>query len=83
MEQDNVSPLKFSTLPPDLQARIFGQRLQGGTVTRQHRELTIEDRIPDAGTKLFSESELQWFINARCILAIMFESENRSRIMYF
>ena len=81
-EQIEVSPSKFDTLPEDIKSRII-RRAGKGTLTKQHRELTLEDRIQDAGTKPFSESELKWFINVRRILAIMFESEKDSIIMYF
>jgi hypothetical protein len=66
-----VSPGKFNTLPEDLRARII-RKAGGGTVTRQHREYTIEDRIQDAGTKPFIKEEIEWLLNIRKTLAIMF-----------
>jgi hypothetical protein len=67
-----VSPSEFSALPEEIRARII-RRAGGGTVTTQHREYTIEDRIYDAGTKPFSREEIDWLLNIRKTLAIMFE----------
>jgi hypothetical protein len=69
-----VSPSKFSMLPEDIKARII-RRAGGGTITKQHQESTINDRIVDAGTKSFSNEELSWLLNIRKTLAIMYEYE--------
>jgi len=63
MDQSQVSPGKFSQLPEDIRARII--RPIAGAVSRTHRDLTIAERIEDAGTKPFLKEEVEWLVNAK------------------
>jgi hypothetical protein len=80
---EEISPDKFSKLPPELQARIL-RSATGRTFSTHHRELTIADRIIDAGSKPFAEEEVEWLYNSLSDTAIVYIGENRdSGRIYF
>lgn len=78
MDVPQISPGKFATLPEDIRARIT-RTAGGGVLTRQHQELTIADRVNDAGTKPFTKSEAKWIIDVRRMLSIMYEWNGTSK----
>ena len=53
----------FEDLPPEIQARILRQK--NIIPSRLYRNLTIQDRIDDAGTKPFLESEIDWVLEKK------------------
>jgi hypothetical protein len=75
LEMDEISPGKFSGLPEEIRSRII-RRAGAGTVTRQHRELTIADRVKTAGSSPFTQEEVEWLINVRreIIVCVVYET---------
>ena len=74
MDHYQVNPELFSALPSIIQAKIL--RLAGATVCVQHLELTLVDRIEDAGTFSFIESEVEWLLDVRREILILTEYKN-------
>jgi hypothetical protein len=79
MDFQEISPSKFATLPENIRFRIIRES-GGGTVTTKHRDLTIQERIIDAGTKPFLKSEIEYLLNVRRSMLIMYENNGDSRI---
>jgi hypothetical protein len=73
-----VSPGKFDTLPEVLRSRIIRES-GAGTVTGQHRELTLTDRIIDAGTKPFSKEDVKWLTTVRRDIMICYITDEPRR----
>jgi hypothetical protein len=66
-----VSSSEFSMLPEDIRAVPSPE---------QHREYAIEDQVEDVGTKSFNEEEINWLLNIRKTIAIMYEYNGISDI---
>jgi len=79
MDQSVISPGKFGTLPEDIQARII--RRAKKTVSKRQQEITIADRIENAGTKPFTKDEAKYLMKtSRDIL--MFFGRDRVASIY-
>ena len=67
---DQVSPVKFATLPEDIQARIIRQGK--GIVSKTHQKLTMTDQVRDAGTKSFTKTEVEWLSTVHNTLLLFY-----------
>lgn len=74
---EEVTSDNFSTLPEDIKVRIL-RRAGVGVLTKQHRDLITEDRIKDAGTKPFIKSEIEYLMEVRRSMGIIYENDGYS-----